>query len=134
SDATRLTTVVLIAAMPPGLPRQCHQAHHSGATKLITVVPPGSLQWCHQADLGSVLGFARARGYGAVVLETSVVQVAAQRLYEGQGFRKVGAFSPSLLGRLLYFQVFRYRCELPAAPGAPPAPPGRPAAPPSPAQ
>ncbi|XP_064367788.1 probable N-acetyltransferase 8B [Dromaius novaehollandiae] len=76
-----------------------------------------------------VLGFARARGYGAVVLETSMVQVAAQRLYEGQGFRKVGAFSPSLLGRLLCVQMLRYRCELPAAPGAPLAPPGRPADP-----
>ncbi|XP_068800048.1 N-acetyltransferase 8-like isoform X2 [Struthio camelus] len=74
-----------------------------------------------QALAREVLRFARARGYGAVVLSTSVVQVAAQRLYESQGFRKVGAFSPSLLGRLLHFQIFRYRCELPAGP-PPPAP------------
>ncbi|XP_067153342.1 N-acetyltransferase 8-like [Apteryx mantelli] len=67
-----------------------------------------------------VLRFAQARGYGAVVLYTSVVQTAAQRLYEGQGFRRVGAFSPSLLASLLHFQVLHYRCELPAAP--PPAP------------
>nr|XP_013799111.1 PREDICTED: probable N-acetyltransferase CML6 [Apteryx mantelli mantelli] len=66
------------------------------------------------------LRFAQARGYGAVVLYTSVVQTAAQRLYEGQGFRRVGAFSPSLLASLLHFQVLHYRCELPAAP--PPAP------------
>ncbi|KFV20290.1 putative N-acetyltransferase camello, partial [Tauraco erythrolophus] len=36
-----------------------------------------------------VLRFARARGYEAVVLSTTVVQVAAQQLYEGQGFREV---------------------------------------------
>ncbi|XP_063257368.1 N-acetyltransferase 8 [Prinia subflava] len=59
-----------------------------------------------------VLGFARARGFGAVVLSTSMVQVAAQRLYEGQGFRKVGASYPSLLGTLLNFQIFHYRYEL----------------------
>ncbi|NXY22833.1 NT8F2 acetyltransferase, partial [Atrichornis clamosus] len=59
-----------------------------------------------------VLGFARARGYSAVVLSTSMVQVAAQRLYEGQGFRKVGTSHPSLLGAVLNFQIFHYRCDL----------------------
>ncbi|NXW70343.1 NT8F2 acetyltransferase, partial [Hirundo rustica] len=59
-----------------------------------------------------VLGFARARGYGGVVLSTSAVQVAAQRLYEGQGFRKVGSSYPSLLGTLLNFQIFHYRYDL----------------------
>lgn len=59
-----------------------------------------------------VMGFARARGYGAVVLSTSMVQVAAQRLYEGLGFRKVGTSYPSLLGTLLNFQIFHYRCDL----------------------
>ncbi|KAM4672715.1 N-acetyltransferase family 8 member 3-like isoform 1-T3 [Amazona ochrocephala] len=67
-----------------------------------------------------VLSFARARGFGAVVLSTSVVQVAAQRLYESQGFRKVGASSPSLLATLVCFQVFRYRCDLPGPGTAPP--------------
>ncbi|NXQ59572.1 NT8F2 acetyltransferase, partial [Anthoscopus minutus] len=65
-----------------------------------------------QALCREVLAFARARGYGSVVLSTSMVQVAAQRLYEGQGFRKVGASYPSLLGTLLNFQILRYRCEL----------------------
>ncbi|NXB43435.1 CMLO5 acetyltransferase, partial [Leucopsar rothschildi] len=60
-----------------------------------------------------VLAFARARGFGTVVLSTSMVQVVAQRLYEGQGFRKVGSSSyPSLLGTLLNFQIFHYRCDL----------------------
>ncbi|KAM9663161.1 N-acetyltransferase 8-like isoform 1-T1 [Morphnus guianensis] len=73
-----------------------------------------------KALCGEVLRFARARGYGAVVLSTSMVQVAAQRLYEGQGFKKVGAFSPSLLGSLLCFQIFHYRCDLPGRTAAPP--------------
>ncbi|NXK97894.1 CMLO5 acetyltransferase, partial [Formicarius rufipectus] len=59
-----------------------------------------------------VLAFARARGFDAVVLSTSMVQVAAQRLYEGQGFRRVGTSSPSLLGALLRFHIFHYRCDL----------------------
>lgn len=69
---------------------------------------------------GEVLRFARARGFGAVVLSTSMVQVAAQRLYESQGFRKVGATSPGLLASLLCFQIFRYRCDLPGRAAAPP--------------
>ena len=63
-----------------------------------------------------VLRFAQARGYRAVMLYTSIVQVVAQRLYESQGFRKVGAISPSLLASLVSFQIFQYRCELPGRP------------------
>lgn len=69
---------------------------------------------------GEVLRFARTRGFGAVVLSTSVVQVAAQRLYENQGFRRVGPASSSLLTSLLCFQIFRYRCDLPGPAAAPP--------------
>ncbi|NWH67989.1 CMLO6 acetyltransferase, partial [Geococcyx californianus] len=65
-----------------------------------------------KALCSEVLRFTRARGYEAVVLSTSMVQVAAQRLYEGQGFRKVGSFSPSLLGSLLCFHIYHYRCDL----------------------
>ncbi|KAJ7428539.1 putative N-acetyltransferase CML5 [Pitangus sulphuratus] len=65
-----------------------------------------------------VLAFARARGFDAVVLSTSMVQVAAQRLYEGQGFRRVGTSSPNLLGTILHFQIFHYRCDLGAPDGA----------------
>ncbi|XP_053921703.1 putative N-acetyltransferase 8B isoform X2 [Cuculus canorus] len=73
-----------------------------------------------RALCGEVLRFARARGYGAVVLSTSMVQVAAQRLYESQGFRKVGTFSPSPLGALLCFHIYHYRCDLPARADTPP--------------
>lgn len=69
-----------------------------------------------KALCGEVLRFAQARGYRAVMLYTSIVQVVAQRLYESQGFRKVGAISPSLLASLVSFQIFQYRCELPGRP------------------
>ncbi|NXK57325.1 NT8F2 acetyltransferase, partial [Chauna torquata] len=73
-------------------------------------------QGISKALCGEVLRFTQAQGYEAVVLYTSMVQVVAQRLYEGQGFRKVGAFSPSLLASLLCFQIFQYRCNLPGRP------------------
>ncbi|NXC41603.1 NAT8L synthetase, partial [Penelope pileata] len=69
-----------------------------------------------KALCGEVLRFAQARGYGAVVLYTSMVQVVAQRLYESQGFRKVGSASPSLLGSFFCVQIFYYRRELSARP------------------
>ncbi|XP_065490445.1 N-acetyltransferase 8-like isoform X1 [Caloenas nicobarica] len=73
-----------------------------------------------KALCGEVLRFARARGYGAVVLATSMVQVAAQRLYERHGFRKVAVTGLSPLGDLLCIQIFRYRCDLPGGPADPP--------------
>uniref|UniRef100_A0A8U8AWS2 Uncharacterized protein n=2 Tax=Passeriformes TaxID=9126 RepID=A0A8U8AWS2_GEOPR len=94
----------MVAAVPAGrgeleLKRMSVSREHRGR----------GLAW---ALCREVLAFARARGYGAVVLSTSMVQVAAQRLYEGQGFRRVGTSYPSLLGTLLNFQIFHYRCEL----------------------
>uniref|UniRef100_A0A8C3QXG0 N-acetyltransferase domain-containing protein n=1 Tax=Cyanoderma ruficeps TaxID=181631 RepID=A0A8C3QXG0_9PASS len=98
------TVVGMVAAVPAGrgeleLKRMSVSREHRG-------------RGLARALCREVLGFARARGYGAVVLSTSMVQVAAQRLYEGQGFRRVGASYPSLLGTLLNFQIFHYRCDL----------------------
>ncbi|KAM6313265.1 putative N-acetyltransferase 8B [Aegotheles albertisi] len=73
-----------------------------------------------RALCGEVLSFARARGFGAVVLTTSSAQLAAQRLYEGQGFRKVATFSPSLLATFLGFRLLRYHRDLPGDTAAPP--------------
>ncbi|NXN91761.1 CMLO6 acetyltransferase, partial [Rhinopomastus cyanomelas] len=66
-----------------------------------------------KALIGEVLRFTRARGYRTVMLTTSNLQVPAMRLYEGQGFRKVSTYTPSLLGVLLRFKFFRYRYDLP---------------------
>ncbi|XP_072192637.1 N-acetyltransferase 8-like [Excalfactoria chinensis] len=69
-----------------------------------------------KALCGEVLRFAQARGYGAVVLYTSIVQLVAQRLYESQGFRKVVESSPSLFSRLIRFHLIHYRLQLPGRP------------------
>lgn len=73
-----------------------------------------------KALCGEVLRFTRARGYGAVVLTTSSVQLVAQRLYESQGFRRVRVYSPSLQATIFRFQLFHYRCDLPGGTAAPP--------------
>lgn len=98
------TVVGMVAAVPAGageleLKRMSVSREHRG-------------RGLARALCREVLSFARARGFGAVVLSTSMVQVAAQRLYEGQGFRRVGSSYPSLLGTLLNFQIFHYRCDL----------------------
>uniref|UniRef100_A0A669QGP2 N-acetyltransferase domain-containing protein n=2 Tax=Phasianus colchicus TaxID=9054 RepID=A0A669QGP2_PHACC len=69
-----------------------------------------------KALCGEVLRFAQARGYRAVVLYTSTVQLVAQRLYERQGFRKVAETSPSLFSSLICFYLIHYRLELPSRP------------------
>ncbi|KAJ7327288.1 hypothetical protein JRQ81_017047 [Phrynocephalus forsythii] len=61
----------------------------------------------------TVLCFAQERGYKEVVLGTSMVQQAAQLLYESMGFRKVQVLSPSLLCKLLHFYVYIYSYEIP---------------------
>ncbi|XP_071894052.1 N-acetyltransferase family 8 member 3-like [Anas platyrhynchos] len=113
------SVVGMVAVAPPQDP-----AHRGVALELkrMSVSKEHRGRGISKALCGEVLRFAQARGYGAVVLSTSVVQVVAQRLYEGQGFRKVGASSPSLLASLLCFQIFQYRCDLPGRPPAP-APP-----------
>nr|XP_060635444.1 N-acetyltransferase 8-like isoform X1 [Anolis sagrei ordinatus] len=62
----------------------------------------------------AVLRFAQERGYKEVVLTTSMVQYAAQRLYESMGFQRVKEFSPFLSAKLLQFYVYTYRYEIPS--------------------
>ncbi|XP_067389673.1 N-acetyltransferase family 8 member 3-like [Emydura macquarii macquarii] len=63
----------------------------------------------------TVIRFAQERGYSTVVLATSMVQFAAQHLYERLGFQKVRERSPSALARFLQFSIFYYRYEIPGA-------------------
>uniref|UniRef100_A0A803ST01 N-acetyltransferase domain-containing protein n=1 Tax=Anolis carolinensis TaxID=28377 RepID=A0A803ST01_ANOCA len=61
----------------------------------------------------AVLRFAQERGYKEVVLATSTVQYAAQRLYEGMGFQRVKELCPFLSEKLLQFYIYIYRYEFP---------------------
>ncbi|XP_034957056.2 N-acetyltransferase family 8 member 3 [Zootoca vivipara] len=60
----------------------------------------------------TVLLFAQEHGYKEVVLGTSMVQVAAQRTYEGLGFRRVKEIFPTVLCKLLRFYIYIYRYEI----------------------
>ncbi|XP_067324453.1 putative N-acetyltransferase 8B [Anolis sagrei] len=66
-----------------------------------------------KALMKAVLSFAQERGYKEVVLGTSSVQYAAQRLYENMGFQRVNAFFPFPSAKLLQFYIYIYRCEIP---------------------
>ncbi|XP_043919230.1 probable N-acetyltransferase camello [Protopterus annectens] len=65
----------------------------------------------------TVIDFARQSGYNTVVLKTSEVQVAAHRLYESVGFKKVKETSfplpSSFVDSLLKFKIYRYRYDIP---------------------
>ncbi|XP_015199312.1 probable N-acetyltransferase camello isoform X2 [Lepisosteus oculatus] len=61
----------------------------------------------------TVADFARARGYEAVLLGTSVVQYEAQKLYEGIGYKKTNeTLVPNLVGKVTNFTIFEYRLDV----------------------
>ncbi|XP_075703257.1 putative N-acetyltransferase camello [Rhinoderma darwinii] len=60
-----------------------------------------------------VIGFARQRGYRAVVLNTLMVQREAQRMYESVGFRKYTEYVlPTVYGNLVNFTISKYRYDI----------------------
>ncbi|KAM9329823.1 putative N-acetyltransferase camello [Gastrophryne carolinensis] len=66
-----------------------------------------------KALCATVIDFARKRGFKTVTLETSMVQQAAQRLYESMGFQKSDEqVIPSLLGRFTNFSVWTYQYKI----------------------
>lgn len=77
--------VGMVAVAPPQDPAQRGEALE---LKRMSVSKDHRGQGISKALCGEVLRFAQARGYRAVMLYTSIVQVVAQRLYESQGFRK----------------------------------------------
>lgn len=61
----------------------------------------------------TVAAFTRERGYTAVTLHTSVVQIEAQKLYEHMGYRKISeSAAPELAGKLFNFNLIVYRFDL----------------------
>ncbi|MGH0176762.1 UNVERIFIED_CONTAM: hypothetical protein FKN15_013802 [Acipenser sinensis] len=60
----------------------------------------------------TVLDFARANGYTAVVLETTHVQYDAQKLYESIGYKKIRQFVlPMLVAKIINFSILTYRYD-----------------------
>ncbi len=61
----------------------------------------------------TVADFTRDRGYAAVILYTSVVQIDAQKLYEHMGFEKIREFVvPELAAKIVNFTLLEYRLDL----------------------
>lgn len=61
----------------------------------------------------TVAEFTRDRGYAAVILNTTVVQTDAQKLYEHMGFEKIRQFvAPALVAKIVNFTVLEYRLDL----------------------
>ncbi|XP_018426272.1 PREDICTED: probable N-acetyltransferase camello [Nanorana parkeri] len=60
-----------------------------------------------------VIDFARQRGYKMLTLETSMIQLAAHKLYETLGFEKTDdKVIPSLLGRFANFSILTYEYKI----------------------
>ena len=62
----------------------------SAEIKRMRVAPGYQRKGLGRGLLQALLDEARERGYSRVVLDTTTVQVAAQRLYESAGFTEVG--------------------------------------------
>ncbi|XP_069486457.1 N-acetyltransferase family 8 member 3-like [Ambystoma mexicanum] len=61
-----------------------------------------------------VINFAREQGCEAVVLETSIVQYAGQKLYERMGFKRTYSYvSPIFFSKLLHFVMMGYTYDIP---------------------
>ncbi|KAM9355337.1 putative N-acetyltransferase CML1 [Pholidichthys leucotaenia] len=61
----------------------------------------------------TVADFTRDRGFSAVILQTSVVQTDAQKLYEHMGYKKIREFvAPERLAKIMNFTLFEYRLDV----------------------
>ncbi|XP_043919231.1 probable N-acetyltransferase camello [Protopterus annectens] len=70
----------------------------------------------------TVIDFGRQHGYKALVLDTSVVRVAAQKLYTSIGFKKYKETSfeiplYSMVNLVLNLPIYHYRYDIPTVPG-----------------
>uniref|UniRef100_A0ACB8E9D7 Uncharacterized protein n=1 Tax=Sphaerodactylus townsendi TaxID=933632 RepID=A0ACB8E9D7_9SAUR len=101
--------VGMVAAVHPEDPSQWGKALE---LKRMSVAKGHRGRGLSKALTRTVICFAQERGYKGVVLSTSMLQYAAQRVYEGMGFRKVKAESPSLLAKLLQFHMYYYHYEI----------------------
>ncbi|XP_037550785.1 probable N-acetyltransferase CML1 [Nematolebias whitei] len=61
----------------------------------------------------TVAHFTRDRGYAAVILQTSVVQIDAQKLYEHMGYKKIRQFLiPEFFYKIVNFTIIEYKLDL----------------------
>ncbi|XP_069486450.1 probable N-acetyltransferase camello isoform X2 [Ambystoma mexicanum] len=61
----------------------------------------------------TVISFARQEGCEGVILETTMVQYSALKLYENLGFKRIHFFTrPSFVHKLFHFVVMMYRYDI----------------------
>lgn len=68
-----------------------------------------------KALIRTVLQFARDQGYGEVVLDTTLVQQSALKLYLHMGFQETGQFFLNTIARLLAVPTLHLTYHLPTA-------------------
>lgn len=112
AEAGQEVVAMVVAVHPEAPPLQGRALE----LKRMSVAKPHRGRGLSKALTRTVIRFAQERGYQEVVLGTSMVQYAAQRVYEGLGFRKVKEFYPSLGARLVQFSIFLYRYKIAGSP------------------
>ncbi|MEE6512268.1 hypothetical protein FKM82_019214 [Ascaphus truei] len=61
----------------------------------------------------TVIDFAREKGYSAVILDTTLAQIDAQRLYEKMGFRYICTYYvPKFTAKLIDFRLLFYQYDI----------------------
>ncbi|KAM4807596.1 putative N-acetyltransferase CML1 [Rhinophrynus dorsalis] len=102
--------VGMVAAVP---------SHHPGADthvelKRMSLAKSHRGKGIAKALCRTLIDFARERGCEAVILETSLAQTDAQKLYERMGFRGTHTYcAPGLTAKFLDFRILCYRYEIP---------------------
>ncbi|XP_078530699.1 putative N-acetyltransferase camello isoform X2 [Lissotriton helveticus] len=104
--------VGMVAAQPPQIPN----GENTLELRRMSVGSKCRGQGIGKALCRTVIGFARERGCTAVILDTSVVQYAAHKLYESVGFQKGNSqIYPSFMGKVSNFGIIRFRYDIPAS-------------------
>ncbi|XP_069063398.1 probable N-acetyltransferase camello [Pleurodeles waltl] len=103
--------VGMVAAQPPQIP----DGEHTLELRRMSVGKNCRGQGIGKALCRAVIGFAQEHGCTAVILDTSVVQYAAHKLYESVGFQKVNNHMyPSFFGKVTNFGILRFRYDIPS--------------------
>ncbi|XP_075043674.1 N-acetyltransferase 8F1-like [Mixophyes fleayi] len=99
-----------VAAVPP---------HHAGGErqvelKRLSVPKRHRGKGIAKALCKTVIEFAQKRACEAVILETSLAQTDACRLYEKMGFRKIRIdYAPHASAKFIDFRIFFYQYDIP---------------------
>ncbi|XP_053556914.1 N-acetyltransferase 8-like [Bombina bombina] len=98
-----------VAVVPPADPREKKHVE----LKRLSVALSHRGKGIAKALCRAVIDFARDRGCEAVVLQTSLAQSDAQRLYEKMGFRLMRIYLTNMFTKFIDFRILLYQYNLP---------------------